>query len=181
MKTKYLETRDQIAAITSDVRMKIVQSLRDGEASIAEIAARLSRTPHSLYHHMHVLVETGIVKTTGTRKVGKRVETLYATAAEEYEIRHDPKSLKSRRTFRTAIRSIVRLTGHDVERAIMEGRVVKSGPSRNTSLHRHDVRLDKRQVEEVMKHLDAIGEILSKADSKGQPFSCTYLFHPAVR
>ena len=182
-KTMYLETEAQILALTSDVRMKIVQSLRDGEASIALIADRLMRSPNSLYHHMRRLVDAGIVRIAGSRQAGKRIERLYAVSADTYEIRHDPKSLKSRRTLSTAIRSILRLTGQDAEASVSKGLVVKAGPSRNTRVHRHDVRLTRPQMEGIFGHLDAVDEILTRADAdgKGQPFSFTYLFFPSVR
>jgi DNA-binding transcriptional ArsR family regulator len=182
-KTKYLRSAGQIKAICSDVRMRIVQSFRDGETTVARIAARLGRTPHSLYHHMRQLEDAGIVRSAGRRRSGKRDETIYALTADTFQIHHDPGSAESRRALTRAARAVLRLTARDAAKSIGRGLIVKHGQRRNTDIHRSDVRLTRAQVRRVLKHCRAIEDILAEAEGSatGHPFSFTCLFFPLVR
>ena len=182
-KIKYLKSAAHIKAICSDVRMQIVQSFRDGETTVARIAARLGRTPHSLYHHMRMLKEAGIVRAAGRRRSGKRDETIYALTADCFQIHHDPKSAESRKALVKAIRAVMRLTSRDAAKSIDRGLIVKQGPRRNTDIHRFDVRLTRAQVDRVLKHCQAVDDILAEAEGSatGHPFSFTRFFFPVVR
>lgn len=176
--THYLSTKAEIEALSSDIRLEIVQCFRDGETSIAELARKLDRSPHSLYHHVHKLVAAGVLRETGKRKAGRRDEALYDVVAEAFEIRLDPSSRVSREALAKLARAMLRRTERELARAIEQRLVVKHGTRANTWTQRAVARLTKSEVRAVQQHLQAIATVFAEASGRGAPFSFTGFLFP---
>src|SRR5262245_14761885 len=52
----------KLAALAAPQRLKIVNFLRDGPRNVGEIADMLQTVPVNVSHHMHILVESGLVR-----------------------------------------------------------------------------------------------------------------------
>jgi DNA-binding transcriptional ArsR family regulator len=52
----------KLAALSAPERLRIVHFLRDGPRNVGEIAAMLQTAAVNVSHHMHVLVEAGLVE-----------------------------------------------------------------------------------------------------------------------
>lgn len=182
-KTKNLTTESEMLALCSDIRLEIIRALRDGEASISEIASRLGKTPHSLYHHVKKLLDAGILCVSRTHMKGKREETLYKTSADSFRIAFEPESSKSRQALIKVAQTLGRTSINDFEKSIEQGLVVKDGPDRNSVLRRHYVRLTQKQMQEAISLLDSLERLmdLGSGNTKGQPFSLTTLFFPQTK
>ena len=71
-----------IEALASPHRLEIVSAIGEAEqASIAALARRLGRTPHSLYYHVKLLGRAGVVRLADTRRRGRRDERIWTLAA----------------------------------------------------------------------------------------------------
>lgn len=181
-KTRYLKSSEEITAITSSVRLRIIQCFRDGDASIAEIAEQMGRSPHSLYHHMRKLVKAEILAPIGVRRKTKRDEIVYGICADNFQVYHDPKSKKSRFSLKKLIAALLRRLGQDLTKSIDQGLIIKNGPKKNTHIIRHDLRLTDKRQKEIQQHLDAITNIISQNErsDEGRPYTFSSLFFPST-
>jgi len=85
-RTLRLESRGQLEALVSPVRVEIVEHLQArGPRTSAELARDLARSRSSLYYHLHRLVEVGLV-TESSDGEGSRGEARYALVAERLAV-----------------------------------------------------------------------------------------------
>jgi len=78
---------DQIKAMASPVRAQIIAVLlAEGDRSISEIAAQLGRRPDSLYHHVRIMEQSGLIEPAGHRTVGRNREALYRASADAFTV-----------------------------------------------------------------------------------------------
>ncbi len=73
-----LESNDQLRAIASHTRHRVLAVLRDGPATITQIAASLHIAKGSSNYHVKVLERAGLIHVAQTRKVGGVTERYYA-------------------------------------------------------------------------------------------------------
>lgn len=78
----HLESDEQLRAVASHARHRILGVLRDGPATITQIAARLGIAKGSSSYHVRVLERAGLIKVVETRKVRGVTERYYAMAAK---------------------------------------------------------------------------------------------------
>src|SRR5688572_26390630 len=85
-----------IEALASPHRLEIVSALGEAEqASIAALAKRLGRTPHSLYYHVKLLERAGVVRTADTQRRGRRDERIWTLVGERIQVNANTRSLAS--------------------------------------------------------------------------------------
>jgi len=78
----HLESDEQLRAVASHARHRVLGVLRDGPATITQVAARLGIAKGSSSYHLRVLERAGLVRVVETRKVRGVVERYYAMAAK---------------------------------------------------------------------------------------------------
>ena len=83
-------TQEQLRALGSLVRHRILRILRDGPATITQLAERLEIAKGSSNHHVKILAKAGIVHVVETRKVRGVVEQYYGMVARTIEMPDDP-------------------------------------------------------------------------------------------
>jgi DNA-binding transcriptional ArsR family regulator len=165
-------------ALTSAQRIEIISSLGDaGPASIAELAARLGRTPHSLYHHMETLTEAGIVR--AVREGKKKKEAIYSLTSEKILLDPDRKSPAALLAAKKSIDSALRVTSREVYEALSSD-VKRDGQNRELYAVRLKGRFLPATLKSVNKHLQKIEEILRKQgrSSEGKLFALTIVLTP---
>jgi DNA-binding transcriptional ArsR family regulator len=175
---------EQLAAIASPVRARIVQSLSlHGPSSVREIAARLGRVPESLYYHLHHLVEVGIVELKEKRKVRRRMEAMYQLAAPRLVI--DPKQRSDEFTdaLAGACSAVLRLAERNYRAAVNHGGLTLEGPRRNLMVRHHLLRLDRAGLAQLNRLLDRVAEMYDGPDEvKGNaPYSVTVVLSQLSR
>lgn len=82
----HIESDDQLRAIASHMRHRILRVLRDGPATITQVAERLGIAKGSSNHHIKVLAKAGLVHVVETRKVGGVTEQYYAMTGKTIEL-----------------------------------------------------------------------------------------------
>jgi DNA-binding transcriptional ArsR family regulator len=85
-----VQTQEQLRALGSLVRHRILRILRDGPATITQIAERLEIAKGSSNHHVKILAKAGIVHVVETRKVRGVVEQYYAMVAPAIQLPEEP-------------------------------------------------------------------------------------------
>ena len=114
-----LEDPAAIEALASPHRLEIVAALGDaGQASIATLARRLGRTPHSLYYHVKLLERAGVVRLADTRRRGRRDERIWTLAGERIQVNATAGSSASVVKSSKAIDAMLRLTSRELSAAI---------------------------------------------------------------
>ena len=61
-------TPAQIKAVASSLRLRIVRLCNDREWTNKELADRLERDPATILHHLRVLLDAGLIESTGVRQ-----------------------------------------------------------------------------------------------------------------
>jgi DNA-binding transcriptional ArsR family regulator len=76
-----VETDQQLHAVGSLARHRVLRVLRDGPATVTQIADRLGIAKGSSHYHVRVLDKAGLIRVVETRKVRGVEERYYAMAA----------------------------------------------------------------------------------------------------
>jgi DNA-binding transcriptional ArsR family regulator len=167
----------ELGALVSPLRVEIVELLQArGPSSIAELARELSRTPHSLYYHVHALARARLLIERERRKVGKREEIVWALAAERFEIERAP-------TSPLAVRALERSGAALLRRAERElCRSIRSGADEHSMLGARRARLDRAGLARVQRALDALDRTLAREHERGRGRAhlCTFVLTPIV-
>jgi DNA-binding transcriptional ArsR family regulator len=82
----HIQSDEQLRAIASHMRHRILRVLRDGPATITQVAERLGIAKGSSNHHIKVLAKAGLVHVVETRKVGGVTEQYYAMTGKVIEL-----------------------------------------------------------------------------------------------
>ena len=91
--TRTLQTEAEISAYLHRSRMAILDVLRDGAATVTQIAARLGVHPANLTRHIRVLEEAGLVTLVEKRDTGRNLEKYYAATATTFRVAPEAASL----------------------------------------------------------------------------------------
>jgi DNA-binding transcriptional ArsR family regulator len=184
-KSRTLILRDAayFKAVESAQRMEILTSLGDaGPASIAELALRLGRTPHSLYHHMRLLLAAKIIR--AERKGKKKKEAVYELTASRIFVGPDSKSKASLHAAAKTLDSVLRWTSREASHAMQSGAKLR-GAEREIYGIRLKARMSPSALRQLNHHLDQIEVILRKASShpasgKEKLFALTLVLTPCL-
>jgi DNA-binding transcriptional ArsR family regulator len=77
-----VETDQQLHAVGSLARHRVLRVLRDGPATVTQIAERLGIAKGSSHYHVKVLAKAGLIHVVETRKVRGVVEQYYGMVAK---------------------------------------------------------------------------------------------------
>lgn len=152
---------DQIKALVAPTRQEIVDALETvGPAPVSAIAACLGRAPDSLYHHIRVLVEVGLVRKVDSRIRGRTREAVYDLAGHDMRIDYDLADRAKCEALKALIRGMSRIARRDFDRAVEGGRAAVKGTRRNLRGARMVGLLDDSQLEELNRLYGRIAELL---------------------
>ena len=155
------------AALSSPFRLELVGLFGEQEQlSVSDMAARTGRPATSLYHHLKVLEDAGVVRAVGTRPKGKRFETVSEVAEPVLALAHDPGDPVSRAEIARAVKSTFRNVARDFVAALDREDLQQEGPARNIfNLHLH-ARLSPEQLAGLNEWLRVLEEKMLEEASK---------------
>ena len=153
----------EVAVLASPVRFAIVEALQShGPATVASLAARLGRSPDSLYHHLRRLVAAGVLAREGVARGAGRSAAVYA-ATRRLSAHLGPGSdPASRAAWAEVARALLRRTELEVRAAAGAAGTRTSGPERDLALVRRKLRLDARGLRELNRLLDEVERRLAE-------------------
>ena len=166
--TIQMTARQQLEAMVSARRHDIVDRLAaSGPMSIKELAMQFGAQPSSLYHHMAILLEAGLVIEAGSRMSGKRRELLYNTPAPRMRLIQALIDDRYRDILIDIGNALTRQMGRDFAGGFAHPDTNHEGQGRNHGFFRLVGRPSPAQIARINACLAEIGEILwssSKAD-----------------
>lgn len=166
--TIQMTARQQLEAMVSARRHDIVDRLAaSGPMSIKELAMQFGAQPSSLYHHMAILLEAGLVIEAGSRMSGKRRELLYNTPAPRMRLIQALIDDRYRDILIDIGNALTRQMGRDFAGGFAHPDTNHEGQGRNHGFFRLVGRPSPAQIAQINACLAEIGEILwssSKAD-----------------
>ena len=128
--------------------------------SISDMAARSGRPATSLYHHVKVLEESGVLVKDGVRRKGKRFESLYRLSSSCLELELDSDDQDAAEQAIRAVGAALRMAERDFSAAVNEGRSVLDGPERNLIGMRLHMRISADELATLNEHLRALETLL---------------------
>ena len=164
-KTFVLRRPEQLAALASPVRSRIIESLAvDGPSSVRQIAIRMGREPEALYYHIRALVDVGLVVLEGKRKVGRRAEAVYRIIATRLVLDTKQRSKAYIDAMAGTCSAMLRLAERSYRAAIDRGGFTLDGPQRSLMVRRHATRLDRAGLAQLNRRLDRVAELFDGQD-----------------
>lgn len=160
----------QIECLMSARRLNIVDQLANvGPRSIREIAEMMGVKPSSLYHHMALLVNVGLIESAGTRTVNRRQEKLYKTPAPAMRYGLSLDDPEARDLYRRLGAVQTRQTARDLSLGIQSDAVIGDGPARNLRIFRLVGAPDPEAMAKINHHIEELAKIFWASTGKGYP------------
>ena len=155
-------------ALASPQRLELVGLFVEMKSmSISDMAVRSGRPATSLYHHVQVLEESGVLVRDGVRRKGKRFENLYRLSSSRLELDLDPDDQDAGDHAIRAVGAALRMAERDFTAAVTEGRSVVDGPERNLIGLRLHMRVSADALAHLNEHLSALESLLMAQSSEG--------------
>ncbi len=152
-----------LAAVASPARLEILSALGDGPKTTRDLARQLGRSRPSLYHHLDLLVRSGLVAAEELAE-GER-ERQYRVKPERLAIGARRGSVPDRKAGARVVQAILRLTAREATAALADPGTRFDGGSREMIAIRAKARLTKVQLARVNALIDQLEALLT--DAKG--------------
>ena len=181
MKRLRITDPGQRKVLGSPVRIELVEQLtRRGPASVAELAARLEREPSSLYYHVRLLREAGVIALAEHRGSGRHEEAVYAATAEQVTVVCDLDSEESIRAEEQSVGALLRLAQRNYSQAMRDGEARPEGVDRDLCAQRIRANLDAAGRAELNRRVEELFEFLrrEREQDRGTPISMTLMISP---
>lgn len=152
---------ERLAALASPLRLELVGQFTDpGPLSISDLAARTGRPATSLYHHVRILEEAGILLPAGTRPKGKRFETVYRLAENSMELGVETDDAAAVAQACKAMATSLRMAERDFRAAFARDDLCAEGSGRNILSLRVHMRASPDVLAELNGHLESIRKLM---------------------
>lgn len=152
-----------LQVLANPVRWEILGAIMTlDECSAAEIANLTARSRTSIYPHIQKLLDADLVIESGTRLMGKRYEQLYKPCARNIRTKFnkdDPDNLEFHITFAKALS---RFLARRYEQAANDPSANPRSDQRNIHTGCHTAWVNKEELAELNKHINAIWEFCHK-------------------
>jgi predicted transcriptional regulator len=176
-----LHAQEQLDALTSPVRMEVVESLETfGPMTVARLAERMERPADSLYYHMRKLERVGIVVETERKRSGRRHEAVYRLVSARIAVALDPASKRSVDSVVKLVSALLRRADREFRGAAQRGDIQYAAACRAALGRRTRAYLTQDALAEVERRLESLEKFVRKQSAKkrGRPFSWMTLMVP---
>jgi DNA-binding MarR family transcriptional regulator len=158
--TFWITKKEQLEAIVSPQRHQIVDCLSAaGSMSVKELALKLSCQASSLYHHIGILLQVGLIVHSGDRIVRRRHEQLYSTPSPRVRIE---RALANQYpdVMNAVVSSLSRQMARDFAAGASHAEKVTDGDKRNFGFSRMIARPSKSQMGQINACIAELTRIL---------------------
>ncbi len=160
MLDRFLITRlDQLKAMADPLRVRIVEAAIHREVTVADLAARTGHPAGKLYHHIDVLLESGLL--TVARRVKKRgTEERWLRAiardiaVDDAIFAFDQPAGPDSAAMVGLVRSVLEGIGDELVQAATTGAVDPTDPGRRVFLEQQELGLTAAQYQTVFRKVD---------------------------
>src|SRR5690606_34805568 len=118
--------------------------------------------PQSLYYHIDIMVNAGMLEQAGTRKTGRREEALYQMVGRGFRMA-DTSAIDAREAVVKYTSTVLRLTDRN-NRAAFENDLVRKIDDQMENIYTRRQRgwLTDDDLRRIYRHIDAIGRIIRR-------------------
>jgi hypothetical protein len=168
---KKIKDKGQRAAVASPLRLEILGLFISADPlAISDMASLMSRSAGSLYHHVGILEQAGILKQTGTRPKGKRHEALYLPTASRFVF---DTSSGEEDDIANAVKVMAtgfRMAERDLEAALRSDNRPMEGQDRDFYAFRLHLRASPELLAKINKHMNAVLDLLTPNEKTSSKF-----------
>ena len=177
-----IRSKRQMRALAASTRQEIVDVLpRMGTVSVAELAAALARPADSLYYHLRILKQVGLVLSAGSRRLHGRREALFRAVAPELSLCYRLGERGNSREVTAIIASMLRLGIRDFSTSFATADAAVSGPNRELWALRKTGWLPQEQIAEVNRYIEQLMQVMATPGRKGRLYALTVVITPLAR
>lgn len=165
-----LNAAQREAISQSPARLEVLDAMSEiGPCSVAELARELGRSPQSLYYHLEIMVDVGLLMQSGVRKAGKRDEALFDMVGDHFRLAGSDDSAEDvRRTLLRFNSTVLKLTERNYRDAVAGGLARRIGQRENIYLRRQRGRLSDKDLTRFYELLDEIGTMILGSSQPGR-------------
>jgi predicted transcriptional regulator len=164
-RTLVLRDPETVRALRTPLRREILETvIRLRDCSVKELAAELGRAPAALYYHIHELVRAGLIRETGKRPAGKRLESVFEPVAERIMLDRTLRSRPFLEALADLQRSTLRTATRELTRALKVRPKKGEAPAESASLVRVTARLKPRTAARASRMLRELARFLEAND-----------------
>ncbi len=143
------------AAMISPIRQELLSALGlYGVCSVRQLAAHLGRRPTALYYHLQILEKAGAI--AAESGAGDRSEVVWRVTVDRVAFARSIRPAADRPA-RAMAKAALRITARELDRALA------ATPTRSVVALRGKAWLDAAELRKVMRHIDAITNVLQRA------------------
>jgi predicted ArsR family transcriptional regulator len=184
MQAPFELTVEQVKLASFGPRRDIIGLLaNEPDLSAREIAERLGRGVTALYRHLDVLVDSGLIRQSGSRPGPKRPESLFALAAPLYSAQAAIGTAEGRVTLAQAATRYAAAASRKFSRAMQNGTGRPFADDANVNFSNVDLQLDRAALVELQKLLQDFLASARKLRVQGkgglEPVTLTILIAPS--
>lgn len=147
-------TPQQVKAVASSLRLRILRLCNDRERTNKELADRLGRDPSTVLHHVRLLVDAGLLEPVGVRQsAGGALEKPYRSTGLSWRLRFE-------RTIQDEDSS-----GENPLLAAFRQELAESGPDSLAEMTRFHLHMEDATLDEFVARAKALVEEFMVGDS----------------
>ena len=169
-----IERTDQIAALESQVRQTIIDTLQAaGPRSALEIAALMGRPADALYYHIRKLEQVGLLVEREVRRRGRRDEAVYDLVGRPLLLRYPDHQDARTHPLTRLVRSMLRTAERDFRDAVLRDHVATEGPGRNLLATRRHAWLTGPELRRLNRAISDIVATMTRSRDPRRGQLCT--------
>jgi DNA-binding Lrp family transcriptional regulator len=162
-----------VQALRTPLRREILETfIHLGRSSVKDLAAEMGRAPAALYYHVRELARVGLIRESGKRPAGSRLESVYEPVARRVVIDRTVRTPAFVEALAGLQRSTLRTAERELARALEGEQAAGIDPA---SLIRLKARLKPRAAAQAGKKLRELAEFLAENDDPraGESYALT--------
>lgn len=181
-----ITTLEQLRAVSEPLRLRVVEMLTHREMAVAELARALETPAGTLYHHVDVLLEAGLIQVTRRQKKRGTEERFLRAVARDITVDDDifmfgAEPDRGVEALLDLSKAMLQGLANELEAAARSGAVDPRRPGRRAFVEQQDLRLTEAEFEALCRRLDRwITAAKTKRRGSGQrDYRFGVLFFPA--
>ena len=164
-RTLVIRDPEMVRALRTPLRREILETLlRLRGCSVKELATEAGRAPGALYYHIHELLRVGLIRETGKRPAGKRLESVYEPVAERIVLDRTVRARPFIEALADLQRSTLRTAARELTAALEARGPKDAAPDDSGSLIRLTARLKPRAAARARGMLRELAQFLDAND-----------------
>jgi DNA-binding transcriptional ArsR family regulator len=154
---RYLDSLEQVHAISTNARRRILSLLVDQAMTVTQLGRALDMPPPTVQHHVRELIRVGIVRLVATRERRGILEKYYRAAARRFLLPKDPLAGRSPSEQLQTVNDLLEDISHHVS-AVLSGYSGSEAPEDTIQLAVRVLYLRSEDLPRIAEQIEAVLE-----------------------